>query len=215
MTFAEQQAYVARGLQDEDETLWTTTLIKSLLNQGNQDVCRRTGYLKRVVAFTMDPTESDTGLYIADFQYELDEVVWLQDDRSVLCVTTTEALALADIDWPTREGDSPTAYALDYKRGAVKLDRRPASALSTLQGQVTYYHPDLTDDGEECLLPKPYHVLPCYFALAEAYAVDNDEEAPRKSQMWRDRYEKGLMELQAQTSRNFSRARPVSRGSYL
>lgn len=222
MNFGQQKAYTARSLQDVDTsgtpnyTYWPEALIEDLLNQGLQDACRRSAILKQVVSFVQDPTESDVGLYIADFQFELDEVVFLQDDTSRLCQTSCEKLLEADIDWNTREGGSPTDYALDYKRGAVKIYPRPeSSALTTLKGQVTYLHPELVTDGEECLLPRSYHVLPCYFAIAEAYAVDNEQQDLSKHELWRNKYEKGLTEFITQTARNFGRERPVSAPSYI
>jgi hypothetical protein len=216
MTFAEAQTYVSRSLQDQGtDRLWSTTLIAALVNQGCQDVARRTGFTKRWVSFVSDPAEAGGALYVPDLGYTLDEVFHLQTDKGPLCRSTVEELMAADDRWLEATGGEPTDYALGYKLGSVYLYPPPSTPLTTLAGLVTTVYPTHTTDAEALQLPPAYHVLPCYFAIAEAYEVDNEASAPQKADRWRMKYEKGLAEMEAQVQRAWQRSRPTSPPSYL
>ncbi len=215
MTFAEAQAYVSRALQDASNTYWTLALVKDLINQGCQDVTRRTGFTKRWVPFVTDPAEAGANLYVPDLGYTLDEVFHLQTDLGPLCRATIEDLMARDDDWLTQTGGTPTDYALGYKLGSVLIYPAQATDLTTLAGLVTTVYPTHTTDAEVLQLPPAYHVLACYFAIAEAYETDNEAMASGKADRWRMKYEKGLAELTAQVQRTWQRSRPVSEPDYL
>lgn len=215
MTFAEAQTYVSRALQDSSNTLWTLALVKDLINQGCQDVARRTGFTKRWVTFTSDPAEAGANLYVPDLGYTLDEVFHLQTDLGPLCRATIEDLMARDDEWLTQAGASPTDYAMGYKLGSVLIYPTPSTPITTLAGLVTTVYPTHTVDSDVLQLPAAYSVLPCYFAIAEAYEVDNEAMAPGKADRWRIKYEKGLAEMTAQVQRTWQRSRPVSEPDYL
>lgn len=216
MTFGEAQTYVSRALQDTGaDRLWSTTLVAALINQGCQDVARRTGFTKRWVSFVTDPAEAGANLYVPDLGYVLDEVFHLQTDKGPLCHTTIEELMARDDDWLTQTGPDPTDYALGYKLGSVLLYPHPSAGLTTLAGLVTTIYPTHTVDADTLQLPSAYHVLPCYFAIAEAFETDNEAQAAQKADRWRIKYEKGLSEMTVQVQRAWQRSRPTSEPSYL
>lgn len=217
MTFADAEAYVSRSLQDTNtDRLWPAALIAALLNQGLQDVARRTGVTKRWVSFVLDPAEGGANLYVPDLGYTLDEVFHLQTDKGPLIRSTIEDLMQADDRWLESTGGEPTEYALGYKLGSVLLYPHPSAGLTTLAGLVTTTYPEYTTGAVTALpLPPAYHVLPCYFAIAEAYETDNEAQAAQKADRWRVKYEKGLSELEAQVQRSWQRSRPTSEPSYL
>lgn len=215
MTFTEAQTYVSRALQDTSNVYWTLALVKDLINQGCQDVARRSGFNRRWLAFDLDPAESGTSLYVPSLGYTLDEVLDLKTDLGPLRRTTVADLAEIDSDWTNTETASPTDYATDYKPGSVLVYPAPSEALTTLAGHVTTIYPTHVDGADDLLLPAAYHVLPCYFAIAEAYEVDTESTSAQKADRWRVKYEKGLDELGAQVARKWNRSRPTSPPAYL
>lgn len=211
MTFLSQQQYVSRALQDTGNVTWAAQLVKDLLNQGFQDVARRTRALKRFVAFVPDPSTTEAGLYVPDYQYALDEVLVLQ--RSAFFplrkVTLQQAIGI-DTTFDTTTADTPSWYIPnEYKQGTVKVFPAPDASTGTLtdlRGLITFVHPTLTVDADTCLLHPAYHVLPCFYAIAEAHATNNEAQDESKDGSWLSRYERGVTEYIAQIARNFDAA---------